>query len=271
MQTARATKGRGAVLNPAGRFERQRHEAIDDGWGTLEALLAAPLPRTELLADTSRTIIARNTSPDIPFDRSINPYRGCEHGCVYCYARPSHHYLGYSSGLDFETTLFIKHDAAELLKEALAQSGYLPAPLALGSNTDPYQPVERRLQVTRRILEVLAETRHPVSIVTKSAAVLRDLDLLVPMARDGLASVTLSITTLDSELARRLEPRAAAPHRRLATIRELSGAGVPTSLSLAPVIPGLTDHELERIVEAAAGAGATAASWILLRLSLIHI
>jgi DNA repair photolyase len=266
MQIARAAKGRGAVLNPAGRFERQHQVVVDDGWGTLEALLAAPPPRTELLADASRTIIARNSSPDIPFDRSINPYRGCEHGCVYCYARPSHHYLGYSSGLDFETTLFIKHDAAELLKEALAQPGYSPAPLALGSNTDPYQPVERRLQVTRRILEVLAETRHPVSIVTKSAAVLRDLDLLVPMAREGLASVAVSITTLDPELARKLEPRAAAPHRRLSTMRELSAAGVPVALSLAPVIPGLTCHELERLLEAAAGAGASAASWILLRL-----
>ena len=266
MQITRVTKGRGAVLNDAGRFERHRHEAVDDGWGALEALLAEPPPRNELLADASRTIIARNTSPDIPFDRSVNPYRGCEHGCVYCYARPSHNYLGYSSGLDFETALFVKHDAAELLREELARPGYVPAPLALGSNTDPYQPIERRLQVTRRILEVLAETRHPVSIVTKSAAVLRDLDLLVPMARDGLASVALSITTLDPELARKLEPRAAAPHRRLSTMRELSAAGVPVALSLAPVIPGLTDHEIERILEAAAGAGARAASRILLRL-----
>ncbi len=266
MQITRPTKGRGAGLNQAGRFERQSHEPVDDGWGTLEALLAAPPPKTELFADTSRTIIARNSSPDIPFDRSINPYRGCEHGCVYCYARPSHHYLGYSSGLDFETTLFVKHDAAELLEKALAHPGYAPAPLALGSNTDPYQPIERRLQVTRRLLEMLAETRHPVSIVTKSAAVLRDLDLLVPMARDGLVSVALSITTLDPALARKLEPRAAAPHRRLSTMRELSAAGVPVALSLAPVIPGLTDHEIERILEAAAGAGAAAASWILLRL-----
>jgi DNA repair photolyase len=267
MQISRDAKGRGATLNKAGRFERQDREPVDDGWGGLEALLAAAEPpRTELFADTSRTIIARNTSPDIPFDRSINPYRGCEHGCVYCYARPTHHYLGYSAGLDFETRIFIKHDAAELLKDALARPGYTPAPLALGSNTDPYQPVERRLQVTRRVLEVLAEANHPVSIVTKSASVLRDLDLLVPMARQGLASVAVSITTLDRELARRLEPRAAAPHRRLAAIRELSSAGVPVALSLAPVIPGLTDPEIERIVEAAAGAGATAASWILLRL-----
>ena len=266
MQISRVTKGRGAGLNAPGRFERQSHEPIDDGWGTLEALLAAAPAKTELLADSSRTIIARNSSPDIPFDRSINPYRGCEHGCVYCYARPSHHYLGYSSGLDFETTLFIKHDAAELLKDELARPGYAPAPLVLGSNTDPYQPIERRLQVTRRILEVLADARHPVSIVTKSANVLRDLDLLVPMARDGLASVALSITTLDRALAAKLEPRAAAPHRRLSAMRELSAAGVPVALSLAPVIPGLTDHEIERILEAAAGAGAVAAGWILLRL-----
>ena len=267
MQIGRETKGRGATENGAGRFARQVAEPVDDGWGTLEALLAtAAPPKTELFADASRTIIAKNTSPDIPFDRSINPYRGCEHGCIYCYARPSHNYLGLSSGLDFETRLFIKHDAANLLKDALARPGYVPAPLALGSNTDPYQPIERRLEVTRRVLEVLALARHPVTIVTKSAAVLRDLDLLVPMARQGLASVALSITTLDPELARKLEPRAAAPHRRLAAIRELSSAGVPTALSLAPVVPGLTDHEIERILEAAAGAGATAASWILLRL-----
>jgi DNA repair photolyase len=267
MQIHRDAKGRGATQNAPGRFERQWQEPADDGWGSLAALVAAAAPpKTELFADASRTIITENASPDIPFDRSINPYRGCEHGCVYCYARPTHHYLGLSAGLDFETRLFIKHDAAELLKYALARPGYVPAPLALGSNTDPYQPVERRLEITRRILEVLAEARHPVSIVTKSAAVLRDLDILVPMARDGLASVALSITTLDRALARKLEPRAAAPHRRLATIRELTSAGVPTALSLAPVIPGLTDHEIERILEAAAGAGATAASWVLLRL-----
>jgi DNA repair photolyase len=266
MQIERVSKGRGAVTNGAGRFERHEWLADDDGWGGLERLMAAPPPPTELFVDTSRTIIARNESTDIPFDRSINPYRGCEHGCVYCYARPSHNYLGYSSGLDFETRLFVKHDAAELLTAELSRPGYRPAPLALGSNTDPYQPIERRLQVTRRILEVLAATRHPVSIVTKSAAVLRDLDLLVPMARQGLAQVAISVTTLDRSLTRKLEPRAASPHRRLATIRELSTAGVPVGLSLAPVIPGLTDHEIERIIEAAAGAGAGCASWILLRL-----
>jgi DNA repair photolyase len=265
MQIAGVSKGRGATLNRPGRFERLERKPVDDGWGSLAAVLA-PLRATELSADSSRSIIARNTSPDIPFDQSINPYRGCEHGCNYCYARPTHHFLGLSAGLDFETRIFIKHDAAELLKDALARPGYRPTPLALGSNTDPYQPVERRLQVTRRILEILADARHPVSIVTKSALVVRDLDLLVPMAREGLASVAVSLTTLDGDLARRLEPRAAAPHRRLATMRELSSAGVPTSLSLAPVIPGLTDHEIERIVEAAVGAGATAASWILLRL-----
>ncbi len=266
MLVERAIKGRGAGWNRAGRFEREEREAVDDGWGGLEALMAAAAPVTEVLADTSRTIIARNDSPDIPFDRSINPYRGCEHGCIYCYARPSHNYLGFSSGLDFETRILVKHDAAELLREALARPNYRPAPLALGTNTDPYQPIERRLQVTRRILEVLAETRHPVSIVTKSASVLRDLDILAPMAREGLAQVAISITTLDPTLARQLEPRASAPHRRLMAMRELSAAGVPVGLSLAPVIPGLTDHELERIVEAAAGSGARDASWILLRL-----
>ncbi len=266
MLVERTIKGRGAGANPAGRFESERREAVDDGWGGLEALMAGQAPATEVLADTSRTIIARNDSPDIPFDRSINPYRGCEHGCIYCYARPSHNYLGFSSGLDFETRLLVKHDAAELLREALARPGYRAAPLALGSNTDPYQPIERRLQVTRRILEVLAETRHPLTIVTKSASVLRDLDLLVPMARQGLARVAISIATLDPVLARKLEPRASAPHRRLMAMRELGTAGVPAALSLAPVIPGLTDHELERIVEAAAGAGAVAASWSLLRL-----
>lgn len=266
MLVERTIKGRGAGWNRAGRFEREQREAVDDGWGGLEALMTAAEPVTEVLADTSRTIIARNDSPDIPFDRAINPYRGCEHGCIYCYARPSHNFLGFSSGLDFETRLLVKHDAAELLREALARPGYRPAPLALGSNTDPYQPIERRLQVTRRVLEVLAGTRHPVSIVTKSAAVLRDLDILVPMARQGLAQVAISITTLDPTLARKLEPRASAPHRRLMAMRELAAAGVPVGLSLAPVIPGLTDHELERIVEVAAGAGAGAASWTLLRL-----
>ena len=211
-------------------------------------------------------MIVRNTSPDIPFDRSINPYRGCEHGCVYCYARPTHAYLGLSPGLDFETKLLAKFDAASLLERELAKPGYECQPIALGTNTDPYQPVERRLRITRGVLEVLARCRHPLTIVTKSAAVVRDLDLLAPMARDDLARVAISVTTLDGDLARRLEPRAAAPHRRLQAIRQLSDAGVPTAVMVAPIIPALTDHEIERILEAAAAAGASSAGYVLLRL-----
>lgn len=263
----RPLRGRGVSANPPGRFETTVREPFDDGWGTLEALAGEePPPETELLEDRSRSVLARNSSPDIPFDRSVNPYRGCEHGCVYCYARPTHNWLGFSSGLDFETKILVKPDAAELLRRELARPGYRCAPIALGTNTDPYQPVERRLRITRGILELLSECRHPVSIVTKSAGVLRDLDLLAPMAAQGLASVYLSVTTLDRDLARRLEPRAAAPHRRLEAIRGLAAAGVPTGVMVAPVIPALTDHELERILEAAAAAGAGRAGWILLRL-----
>ncbi|MFO1071500.1 MAG: PA0069 family radical SAM protein [Geminicoccaceae bacterium] len=262
----RVLKGRGATRNPAVRFERLRHEAVDDGWGGLEALAEEPGPRTEALIDRSRTIIARNSSPDIPFDRSINPYRGCEHGCVYCYARPSHAYLGLSPGLDFETRILVKPEAARLLRAELARPGYACASMALGSNTDPYQPLERHLRVTRAILELLAETRHPVGIVTKSALVCRDLDLLAPMARLGLVQVHLSITSLDRELARTLEPRAASPPRRLAAIRALAEAGVPVGVMVAPVIPALTAHELEAILAAAAAAGAVSAGWVMLRL-----
>jgi DNA repair photolyase len=211
-------------------------------------------------------VIARNQSPDIPFDRSINPYRGCEHGCIYCYARPSHAYLGLSPGLDFETKLFVKHDAAALLERELAAPGYRCAPIALGPNTDPYQPLERRLQITRSVLEVLARCRHPVTIVTKSAAILRDVDLLAPMAADRLAMVFVSVTSLDPELARKLEPRAAAPHRRLQAIEQLSAAGIPVGAMVAPIIPGLTDHQLEAILAAVARAGARHASYVLLRL-----
>jgi DNA repair photolyase len=218
------------------------------------------------MPDSSRSVIVRNTSPDIPFDRSINPYRGCEHGCVYCYARPTHAYLGLSPGLDFETKLLAKLDAASLLERELARPGYACQPIALGTNTDPYQPVERRLRITRGVLEVLARCRHPLTVVTKSAAVVRDLYLLGPMARHDLARVAISVTTLDGELARRLEPRAAAPGRRLQAISELSEAGVPTAVMVAPIIPALTDHEIERIMEAAAGAGATSAGYVLLRL-----
>jgi DNA repair photolyase len=260
-------KGRGATFNPKVRFESAAVDPFDDGWGSLaRAAEDDPPPRTEVTPDASRSVIARNTSPDIGFDRSINPYRGCEHGCVYCYARPTHAYLGLSPGLDFETKLVAKLDAAALLERELARPGYRCAPIALGTNTDPYQPVERRLRITRGILEVLARCRHPATIVTKSAAVVRDLDLLAPMARQDLVRVAISVTTLDGALARRLEPRAAAPHGRLEAIRQLSEAGVPAAVMVAPVIPALTDHEIERILEAAAAAGATAAGYVLLRL-----
>ena len=209
-------KGRGATRNPDGRFERLTRATEDDGWGSLELMADDPAPRTEVLPDRARTIIAHNDSPDVPFEQSINPYRGCEHGCVYCYARPSHAHLGLSAGLDFETRIFVKAEAATLLRQELARPGYVCKPISLGANTDPYQPLERRLQITRRVLEVLAEARHPVGIVTKSNLVTRDIDLLRVMARDGLARVYLSITTLDARIARTLEPRAAAPHRRLA-------------------------------------------------------
>jgi DNA repair photolyase len=261
-----ARKGRGATLNPEGRFERHAREPFDDGWGGLDALADEPGPATEVFADHARTIIARNDSPDIPFDRSINPYRGCEHGCVYCYARPSHGHLGLSSGLDFETKIFVKHEAASLLRQELARPGYACRPISLGANTDPYQPLERRLLVTRRVLEVLAEARHPVGIVTKSALVTRDLDLLRVMARDGLVRVYLSVTTLDPRIARTLEPRAAAPHRRLEAVRALAGAGVTTGVMVAPIVPALTDPEIEAILEAAAEAGASSAGYVLVRL-----
>jgi DNA repair photolyase len=263
----RVHKGRGASYNPKVRFESRQLDPFDDGWGSLAAARdEAPPPPTEVLPDTSRTVIARNSSPDIPFDRSINPYRGCEHGCIYCYARPSHAYLGLSPGLDFETKLLAKLDAAPLLERELARPGYRCQPIALGTNTDPYQPQERRLKITRGILEVLARCRHPVTIVTKSAAVTRDLDLLAPMAADGLARVALSVTTLDPALARTLEPRAAAPHRRLEALGRLSAAGVPTSVMVAPVIPALNDDEIEAVLEEAAAAGATQAGYVLLRL-----
>jgi DNA repair photolyase len=260
-------KGRGATFNPKVRFDSSELDPFDDGWGSLAAARAeAPPPPTEVRPDASRTVIVRNASPDIPFEQSINPYRGCEHGCIYCYARPSHAYLGLSPGLDFETKIYAKLDAAPLLERELAKPGYRCQPIALGSNTDPYQPQERRLGITRAILEVLSRCRHPVTIVTKSAAVTRDLDLLAPMAADGLAGVAVSITTLDPGLARTLEPRAAAPHRRLQALRMLNAAGVPTSVMAAPIIPGLNDHELEAVLEAAAAAGAAHSGYVLLRL-----
>ena len=262
-----ARKGRGAGLNPAIRFERSAREAFDDGWGTLEAAFAElpPLPTT-LTRDHAKSALSWNDSPDIGFDRAVNPYRGCEHGCVYCYARPSHAYLGLSPGLDFETRLLFKPEVAALLEKELRKPGYEPRPIALGSNTDPYQPVERTLKLTRAVLEVLDRFSHPVTIVTKSAGVLRDLDILSAMARRNLVRVCLSVTTLDPRLARLMEPRAAAPERRLAAIRDLHAAGVPAAVLAAPMIPGVNDAELETILERAAAAGATSAGYVLLRL-----
>jgi DNA repair photolyase len=257
-------KGRGAVSNPEGRFEPVSYEPVDDGWGERDP--QPPTIATEVATDASRTAITWNDSPDLPFDRSVNPYRGCEHGCIYCYARPTHAYWDLSPGLDFESRLLVRPEAARLLEEELARSDYRCAPLALGTNTDPYQPVEKRYEITRRILEVLARTNHPVSIVTKSALVERDLDLLAPMAEKNLASVTLSLTTFDRALSRYLEPRAAAPNRRLRTLKALREAGVPTGVLVAPVIPVLTDGEIERLVETCAEAGVRSAGYVLLRL-----
>jgi len=258
-------KGRGSISNRSGRFEVQKRHAIDDDWTRDEAV---PPPTTSLREDTSRTIIVRNTSPDVPFDRSINPYRGCEHGCVYCFARPTHAYLGLSPGLDFETQLFFKPEAARLLEAELRRPSYRCDVIAMGTNTDPYQPVERDKRITRQILEVLTAFDHPVDIVTKSTLVLRDLDILAPMAERGLAQVSVSVTTLDRNLARRLEPRAATPSRRIETIRALAAAGVPTGVMASPMIPGLNDHELEAILSQASAAGAEIASYILIRLPL---
>ncbi|HXS31613.1 MAG TPA: PA0069 family radical SAM protein [Steroidobacteraceae bacterium] len=251
------------MSNPPNRFDRQKGEGVDDGWYREEA--AASIA-TELKPDTTRSIIARNDSPDIPYDQSINPYRGCEHGCIFCYARPSHAYLGYSAGIDFETRLVYKADAAALLRRELARPGYRCRQIMLGSNTDPYQPVERRLGITRAILEVLAETRHPVAITTRSALVLRDLDLLSAMARQGLSSVYFSITTFDPDLKRALEPRSAASTARLQAMRELAAAGVPVGVMAAPMIPAVNDSELETILERSADAGAKGAGYTLLRL-----
>ncbi len=259
-------KGRGAASNSSGRFETERRVPFDDGWGSTDL---EPLPLTTVLSvDATRTIIARNDSPDIGFDRSINPYRGCEHGCIYCYARPSHAFLGLSPGLDFESRLFYKPKAAALLAAELRAKNYACRPIALGSNTDPYQPAERRLGITRAILEVLRDFRHPVTIVSKSALIRRDLDILSEMARERLAIVTISVTTLDRGLARRMEPRAAAPERRLETISALAEAGIPTGVLSAPMIPALNDSEMEQILEQAAAAGAVAAGYTLLRLPL---
>jgi DNA repair photolyase len=256
-------RGRGVTVNPSGRFEPTRRIEEDDGWGGLDA--PAPL-RTEVILEKPRTIITRNDSPDISFDRSINPYRGCEHGCVYCFARPTHAYMGLSPGLDFEAKLFAKAGAAELLERELSSPSYQCKTIAIGSNTDPYQPIEKTHRVMRSILEVLARANHPVGIVTKSHLVTRDIDILAPMARLGLVKVALSVTTLDRGLARSMEPRAATPERRLDAIRELSEAGVPTSVMVAPIIPGLNDAEIETILTRAHAMGAREAGYILLRL-----
>jgi DNA repair photolyase len=259
----RVLKGRGATINPAGRFARVQPQSVDDGWyqeATPDSIA------TEVRPEAARTVISRNDSPDIPFSQSINPYRGCEHGCIYCYARPSHAYVDLSPGIDFETRLFYKADAARLLRAELSRPGYRPQPIMLGANTDPYQPVEKRLRVTREVLEVLWQARHPVSIVTKGALVLRDLDLLQEFAAKNLVRVTVSLTTLDPELKRTLEPRTASPQARLRVIAALAAARVPVGVLTAPMIPAVNDAELEALLEAAAAAGATRAGYVLLRL-----
>lgn len=258
-------RGRGAGLNPSGRFEPVQRETFDDGWQTLEEL---PPFKTEVQVEKPRTAITRNESPDIPFDRSINPYRGCEHGCIYCFARPTHAYMGLSPGLDFEAKLFAKPDAAKLLERELAKPSYKPRVIAIGTNTDPYQPIEKEWRIMRQILEVLSRANHPVAIVTKSALVMRDIDILKDMAARNLVRVGLSVTTLDRKLARTMEPRAATPPRRLEAIQALSEAGIRTSVLVAPIIPALNDHEIERILEAGKAAGAQEASYVILRLPL---
>jgi DNA repair photolyase len=258
-------RGRGSLSNASGRYEPLARIAFDDGWQGLEDL---PPFKTTVTADTTRKIITRNDSPDISFDRSINPYRGCEHGCVYCFARPTHAYLGLSPGLDFESKLFMKPNAPELLERELSAPSYVPKVIAIGTNTDPYQPIERRYKIMRRILEVLDSAGHPVGIVTKSALVLRDLDILARMAKRDLVKVALSVTTLDPKLARTMEPRAATPPRRLDALRQLVKAGVPATAMVAPVIPALNDDEIERILEAVAAAGVRHAGYVLLRLPL---
>jgi DNA repair photolyase len=262
----RRLHGRGAVSNASGRYEKQTRVLVDDGWHEDDE--PAPSLKTEILRDTSRTIITRNNSPDISFSQSINPYKGCEHGCIYCFARPTHAYLGLSPGADFESKIFAKPNAAELLRRELSAPNYKPKVIAIGTNTDPYQPIERRLKIMRSILEVLYEFRHPVGIVTKSTLILRDLDLLAPMAELGLAKVALSVTTLDRKLAREMEPRASTPPRRLDAIRQLNEAGVPAGVMFAPVIPALNDDELESVLGEAAQAGARSAGYVLLRLPL---
>jgi DNA repair photolyase len=262
---ARQLKGRASAINPSERFESMARTPFHDGWEIDEEL---PAFATQVQIERARTIIARNQSPDIPFDQSVNPYRGCEHGCVYCYARPTHAYMGLSAGLDFETKLFAKPDAAELLERELSKPGYEPKVLAIGTNTDPYQPIEKKWRLMRGILEVLERFNHPVGIVTKSALILRDIDILSRMAARGLVKVRISVTTLDRDLARTMEPRASTPSKRLAAIRALNEAGIPCGVMVAPIIPALNDHEVERLLESAAAMGAREAGYVLLRLPL---
>jgi len=260
-------KGRGAVTNIQGRYELDVRERFDDGWSVPGLKDEAPgVLKTEVTNELAKTILTRNSSPDIPFNVSLNPYRGCEHGCIYCFARPSHAYLGLSPGLDFESRLFAKVNAADLLRQELARPGYVPECIAIGVNTDAYQPCERERRITREVLEVLGECRHPYGLITKSALIERDIDLIAPMAEQGLACAAITLTTLDGEISRTLEPRAAAPSRRLRAIRTLTEAGIPVSVSVAPIIPFVTEPEIERILEAAKDAGAVSAHYTVLRL-----
>ena len=258
-------RGRGALSNASGRFEKQYAEPFDDGWDAEEK---PPTLKTETILEKPKTIITYNTSPDIGFDRTINPYKGCEHGCIYCFARPNHAYRGLSPGLDFETKIFVKPSGPALLRRELSKKSYKVSRIQFAGDTDIYQPVEKELRITRELLEVLSEFNHPVMLITKSALILRDIDLLAPMAEKGLVSVAISFTTLDRRLARTMEPRCAAPHRRLETMRELAAAGIPVTAMTAPIIPALNDSELESLLEAAADAGATRAGYVLLRLPL---
>ncbi|KZC40664.1 MULTISPECIES: PA0069 family radical SAM protein [Rhodanobacter] len=266
LPTVRVHKGRGAASNPEGRFESIRHHAEDDGWQSALLDEAAPRPRTEVTEERAKSVITRNDSPDIAFEQALNPYRGCEHGCVYCFARPSHGYLNLSPGLDFETKIRAKGNLAEVLRTELAKSGYSPKPINIGSNTDPYQPIEKKWRLTRAALEVLAECRHPCTLVTKNALVERDLDILAEMARANLVQVFVSVNSLDNQLAAKLEPRASAPHRRLKTVAALADAGVPVGVLVAPIIPALNDRDMEAVLERAHAAGARCAGYTVLRL-----
>ena len=259
-------KGRGAVSNPEGRFETVRRHAEDDGWQSALLDDAVPRPRTEVTEECARSVISRNNSPDVAFEQALNPYRGCEHGCIYCFARPSHSYLNLSPGLDFETKLRAKGNLADVLRAELSKPGYVVKPINIGSNTDPYQPTEKKWRLTRAALEVLAECRHPCTLVTKNALVERDLDLLAPMARGKLVQVFVSVNSLDNRLAAKLEPRASAPHRRLQAVRALTEAGVPTGVLVAPIIPALNDRDMEAVLERAAEARANMAGYTVLRL-----